>query len=424
MKPTHRVPRRLLGAALCACAAALAGCGGGNVSGNVNVVVPPPPEVTGTLLKVTELGAPLAAPDTRQLLLQLPEVAALPQAQRDALAAEVQFGVRGFAFEYTTKGPNGEPRKASALALLPVSPTGAVATVAYMHGTSTKRSEIPSAGQYDENQEPALLFAARGRLVVAPDYLGLGTSDLSYHPYLHRDTLAASGRDALIAAAELAKQKALALNGDLFVMGYSEGGFAAGALQRRLAQAPINALALRGTMSIAGPLDLSKAVDFALSTDPATGRASGRSVYSAFTIWAYQRVYGNLYSQATEVFNPPYAGQLDALFDGTRAADEIAAALPASPRQLLTQGALAATLNGSNSIAARIRDNDVIDLNPAASMVSCHGTDDDTVPFASTTSARSRLAARGFTLTVVELTGKDHVSAYVPCMLEAVQRFR
>ena len=57
-------------------------------------------------------------------------------------------------------------------------------------------------------------------------------------------------------------------------------------------------------------------------------------------------------------------------------------------------------------------------------MVSCHGTDDDTVPFASTTSARSRLAARGFTLTVVELTGKDHVSAYVPCMLEAVQRFR
>jgi hypothetical protein len=71
MKPTHRVPPRLLGAALCACAAALAGCGGGNVSGNVNVVVPPPPEVTGTLLKVTELGAPLAAPDARQLLLSV-----------------------------------------------------------------------------------------------------------------------------------------------------------------------------------------------------------------------------------------------------------------------------------------------------------------------------------------------------------------
>ena len=394
----------------------LAACGGDSA--------PPPAPTTGTLLKATDLGSPLAASDARRLLLEVPEVAALPQPQRDALAAEVQFAVRSFAFEYTTTGPFGEPRKASALALLPVTPTGAVATVAYMHGTATKRSEVPSSGTYFENVEAAVFFAARGRLVVMPDYLGLGASDLSYHPYLHRETLAAAGRDALIAAAELARQKALALNGDLFVMGYSQGGFAAGALQRRLAQAPLSALALRGTMSIAGPLDLSKAMDVYLSTDPATGRDSGRSMFAAYTVWSFQRVYGDLYSQATEVFNPPYAGQINTLFDGTRDGDVIAAALPASPRQLLTPGALAATLNGSNRIAARIRDNDVIDVNPAAPLVSCHGTDDDSVPFTSTTSARSRLAARGFTLAVVELTGKDHGSAYYPCMLEAVRRFR
>jgi hypothetical protein len=46
------------------------------------------------------------------------------------------------------------------------------------------------------------------------------------------------------------------------------------------------------------------------------------------------------------------------------------------------------------------------------------------VPYPASTSARSRLAARGLSLTVVELAGMTHDGAYIPCMLEAVQRFR
>ncbi len=348
----------------------------------------------------------------------------IPESQRAALAAEIQYGVGLVAFEYATTGPNGEARKASALAMLPTTPVASVATLAYMHGTSTKRDDIPSVGDYDENVAPAVLFAARGRFVVAPDYLGLGTSDLSYHPYLHRDSLALAGRDALAAGVELARRNSLALDGNLFVVGYSEGGFAAAALQRRLQQAPLQALGLRGTMSINGPLDLPVAVKTSLSTDPATGRDSGRSLYTAFKVWSYQRVYGDLYSQATEVFNAPYAGQLDALFAGTRRNGDIVAALPASPRMLLSPNALTATLSDSNQIAARGRENDVIDVNPASPLISCHGTLDDTVPYSITVAARERLAARGASLTVLERTGQDHHSAYGPCMLEAVRIFR
>jgi pimeloyl-ACP methyl ester carboxylesterase len=291
-------------------------------------------------------------PYLKTVFESLPELADLPGPQRDALAAEIQYGVRLVAFEYTTTGPAGEARKASALAMLPTTPRASVATLVYMHGTSTERAFIPSVGDYDENVAPAVLFAARGRLVVSPDYLGLGASDLPYHPYLHRDTLAAAGRDALTAGVELARRNSLALVGNLFIAGYSEGGFAAAALQRQLQQAPLQALGLRSTMSIAGPLDLPAAVKSTLSADPATGRDSGRSIYTAFTVWSYQRVYGDLYSQATEVFNTPYADQLDALFGGTRSSGEIGAALPASPRMLLTTNALTATISGSNQIAA------------------------------------------------------------------------
>ena len=43
-------------------------------------------------------------------------VANLPASQRAALAAEVMHGVQVVSFEYTTSGPSGELRKASALA--------------------------------------------------------------------------------------------------------------------------------------------------------------------------------------------------------------------------------------------------------------------------------------------------------------------
>ena len=402
---------------------ALAACGGGNGSNPPADQPQSPTGTTGTLLRTTELST-LSVPYLKSVFDSLPELADLPGPQRNALAAEIQYGVRLVAFEYTTTGPAGEARKASALAMLPTTPGASVGTLAYMHGTSTKRDFIPSVGDYDENVPPAVLFAARGRFVVSPDYLGLGASDLPYHPYLQRATLAAAGRDALTAGVELARRNSLALDGNLFIAGYSEGGFAAAALQRRLQQAPLQALGLRGTMSIAGPLDSLAWVKSTLSADPATGRDSGRSIYTAFTAWSYQRVYGDLYSQATEVFNAPYAGQLDALFDGTRSGDEIGAALPASPRMLLTATALTATLSGSNQIAARIRGNDVIDVNPASPLISCHGTLDDTVPYSITVAARERLAARGASLIVLEQNGKDHGSAYGPCILEAVRMFR
>jgi predicted esterase len=401
-----------LAAGLLACV--LAACGGGSSEDT------PAP---GSLLKTTVLGE-VGVDTLRGFLAAMPAAAALAPAEREALASELRHAVRLVAFEYLTTGPAGDTRTASALAILPATPGVAAATVAYLHGTSTHRDDVPSAGEYSENVPVAALFAARGRLVVAPDYLGLGRSNLPYHPYLHRDSLAAAARDALTAAVALARAQQLGLDGRLFVVGYSEGGFAAGALQRHLGQAPLPALALRGTMSIAGPLDLPEAVRLSLATDPASGRAAGRSVYAAFTAWAYQRVYGNVYARPGDLFAAAYADGLDTWFDGTRSADAIAAALPPSPLALLRPDARAAILDGSHPLAARIRANDVIDLDPAVPLTACHGTADDTVPFAATQAAAARLAARGAVLTVVAVPGQGHEEALETCLVHAARVYR
>lgn len=310
----------------------------------------------------------------------------------------------------------------SVLAVLLASPDLLEKPLARPHAAAALH-QAARQGEFARRQRARLAVHA-DELPFAPDDLGLGTSDLSCPPYLHGDSLASAGRDALTVAVEPARRGSLALDGNRFVAGYSEGGFAAAALQRSLQQAPLQALQLRGTMSIAGPLDLPAAVRSALVADPATGRGSGRSVYAAFTIWAYRRVCGDLYAKVTEVFDAPFADRLDALFDGTRTADEIGAALPAGSRTLLTPVVLAATLVESNRIAARVLGNDAIDVNPASPLISCHGTLDDTVPYSVTVAARARLSARGAVLTGPEQTGQGDDGAYAPCMLEAVRIFR
>ena len=157
-----------------------------------------------------------------------------------------------------------------------------------------------------------------------------------------------------------------------------------------------------------------------LSTEPATGSDSGRSIYTAFTAWAYERVYGDVYARPGDLLEAAWANGLDALFDGTKGADVIGAALPPSPLALVRPGVRAAVLDGSHPLAVRVLANDVIDLNPPAPLIACHGTDDDTVPFAVTQAAKARMAA----LTVVALPGQDHAEALETCLVRAAQVFR
>jgi hypothetical protein len=127
-----------------------------------------------------------------------------------------------------------------------------------------------------------------------------------------------------------------------------------------------------------------------------------------------------VYARPGDLFEAAWANGLDALFDGTKGADVIGAALPPSPLALVRPGVRAAVLDGSHPLAVRVLANDVIDLNPPAPLIACHGTDDDTVPFAVTQAAKARMAA----LTVVALPGQDHAEALETCLVRAAQVFR
>jgi hypothetical protein len=96
-----------------------------------------------------------------------------------------------YHIEYNTVGGAGEATVASGALMVPSGSdarcSGPRPIVLYAHATTTDRSfNIADLGN-SGNAEGLLLaafFAARGDIVVAPNYAGYDTSTLPYHPFL------------------------------------------------------------------------------------------------------------------------------------------------------------------------------------------------------------------------------------------------
>jgi acetyl esterase/lipase len=215
-----------------------------------------------------------------------------------------------YHLQYETVGGQGEATTASGALMVPggtdPSCQGPLPVVLYAHGTSPAKSyDIAGlAGtQGDVNDEAVLMaavFAARGYIVVAPNYAGYDTSSLPYHPYLVGAQQSHDMMDALTAARSALSAVGASASSKLFVTGYSQGGYVALATVRAMQAAGI-AVTAAGPMS--GPYALSAFGDAIFMGEP-----NGSAVLN-FTLVAdsYQHSYGNIYTSATDVFSPQYA---------------------------------------------------------------------------------------------------------------------
>jgi hypothetical protein len=155
-------------------------------------------------------------------------------------------GVRVYKFRYATFGGQGERTDASGALMLPAGTAarcrGPRPIVLYTHGTAIDRAEDLSAiadpgnPAYGTSTRVALVFAAQGYIVVAPNYAGYDVSTLPYHPYLDGAQQSRDAIDSLTAGRQLLRRIAgrVSDDGKLFVTGYSQGGYVSMATLRAL----------------------------------------------------------------------------------------------------------------------------------------------------------------------------------------------
>jgi len=232
-----------------------------------------------------------------------------------------------FHIEYYTVGGADESTTASGALMVPsgtaASCHGARPIVLYAHGTSTERNFNIADLTNQQNSEGILLaafFAARGYIVVAPNYAGYDTSTLTYHPFLVADQQSKDMIDALTAARTVLSTNAqVSDNGQLFITGYSQGGYVAMATHREMQAA---GMAVTASAPMSGPYALAAFVDAEFEGEV----SGGAPVVATLLLTAYQNSYGNIYSAATDVFAAQYAPGIATLFPSTLSRSQIYAA--------------------------------------------------------------------------------------------------
>ena len=286
----------------------LAGCSGGMPSGSGNG---PPPR--GTLLQTPP--QLLSTVTTSTLLLELNSAAANQQVL--ALSGPPVCDFLMYHIEYETVGGANEPTTASAALMIPTGAgancTGSRPIVEYAHGTTTDRNFNMADMQGGETLLLAALFASQGYIVVAPNYAGYDTSTLSYHPYLIADQQSKDMIDALAAARTALPLASLALahdSGQLFITGYSQGGYVAMAAHRAMQAAGMR---VDAAVPMSGPYALAAFAD-AVFYGEVNG---GATISSTYLLTAYQHAYGNVYTSVDEVFEPQYASGIESLLPTT-----------------------------------------------------------------------------------------------------------
>ena len=240
-----------------ALAASLAACGGGGNDdtvtdgGGTPPVRPADPEGAGQLQAATLLDTVAAA-----------DIAAALTSE-ESLAQDVvpRYAVTSYRLEYLTTDADGKAVRASGLVSVPQKAPGAKSPVlSYQHGTLFRDAEAPSNNAVAS--EVAVVLASLGYIVLAPDYVGFGASKGTPHPYLLAAPSAAATVDFLTAARTWRGQANVADNGQLFLTGYSEGGYVTMAAHRALQTSGSSHLQqLRMVVPGAGPYNVQATMD-------------------------------------------------------------------------------------------------------------------------------------------------------------------
>ena len=245
--------------------------------------------------------------------------------RRDGLLAvtgEPRCTIAVHSMRYQTVGGQGEPADSGGVIMLPSGAdphcSGPRPVLLYAHGTVLDKT-FSMARLNGEARLIAAMFAAQGYIVVAPDYAGYGSSSLPYHPYLNAEQQAGDMVDALRAARTAYAALGAKPSAQLFLTGYSQGGFVALATQRAIQLHHAGEFSVTATAALSGPYALVKMADNIFSGRPNTGITS----YLPLLTTSGQRAGAALYAAPEDLYEARYASGIENLLPNKVRLDDL-----------------------------------------------------------------------------------------------------
>jgi len=300
-----------------------------------------------------------------------------------ALSGKATCDVKVVKLNYKTIGVAGEATNASGVMLVPAgSCTSAAGLVAYAKGTDVQKPRTLANPSDNETFLLAAMYAAKGYAVVATDYLGFADSAYAYHPYLHADSEASSVIDSIRAARNAASSVGATLSGKVMLTGYSQGGHASMAAHRAIERDNATEINVIAGAHLAGPYNLSGSFKL-------PDAIAGYQFFVTYFVTAWQKVYGNIYTDVNMVFKPAYATGIESLLPSPTldyttliTTGKLPFGTPNQARDALFQAAFItdSQTNNNNPLYLAGKKNDLLGWSPKSKVLLCGGAGDPTVP--------------------------------------------
>jgi pimeloyl-ACP methyl ester carboxylesterase len=295
-----------------------------------------------------------------------------------------------------------------------------------LHPTQTLRKYSPSRNNDADDELTTQLakwgLATMGYIVLAPDYPGLG-DNYDVHPYC-LETLAQSAVGMIRAVGSLNTR----WDGRIFLMGYSEGGYASMVTAKEL-QTNQPDLNLVAAAALDGPYALSTTMHQLMLT---AGPDYPTPYFMPYVVAGYGDAYpgvGPLRYENAVV--PQVNHQLWNMMDGTHTGEQMDQVIEGldpynGPASVLTQTTLDALHDPDSETNEKFAINDgFYDWTPTVPVYLCHNVNDDSVPVGNTVHAAE--AWEGVDNVTVEYfvdyipgLGTVHAGSLVPAYLRAI----
>lgn len=328
----------------------------------------------------------------------------------------VKHGVTTYRINYQTTH-NGAPIKASGLLYVPQNLTSPAPLISLHHGTTFVKDNAPSMSK---NTFTGMeFFGAAGYIAAMPDYIGYGTSAGIFHPYYDREHSAIAVIDMLKSVREFVRTKSIKTNDQLFLAGYSEGGYVTFAAAKEIEE-QLTELQLKGLAAGAGGYDLMHMLQGVTESNYYSYPA-----YLAFVVMSYNYTY-QWNKPLNYFFQDRYADALSRYMNGDHGGWQINNHLTTDTRLLLNPKFFARLKDpdGEPEFKAALQSNSLAGWNTATPIRMFHGTRDEIIPYEN--SEQTLMKFKGAGAKDVELmliTGGTHGNSLIPMLQQVVPWF-
>lgn len=312
-----------------------------------------------------------------------------------------QTGVDYYKMTYTSKDAKGEDDVLSGLVVIPEKLDAIYPLVVYAHGTSSCKTCVPSRWEQEPGGDEGLagmLFGGLGFVTLMPDYVGMGDGN-GFQTYVHKETSISALEDMRLAFKDWALENEVKLNDQLFINGYSQGGYAAMAYHQYM-QETYGEESVTAAAHNAGPYSLSGVMRDLILIDSAYQYPA----YIPNTFLGMNEVL-ELFDDLEEFFKPAYVPDIELYYNGeielielnARIIDSLESIYGASVAGQMIKDEVFAEIenNPDHFVNELLRDNDVLNWAPKSPTRLFYCKADDQVPYKNSLVAIDSMYALG-----------------------------